>query len=127
MDKDLEQCLLFDFYDELLTEKQRRIFRLYYHEDLSLGEIAELVGISRQGVYDILKRAKTQLVELEGKLKLAKRHRRNQRLKERMLSNLEQLTEALHAQEDSLSKDLLYTVDGTLQQLTRDIQLVDAE
>jgi predicted DNA-binding protein YlxM (UPF0122 family) len=127
VDKDLEQCLLFDFYDELLTEKQRRIFRLYYHEDLSLGEIAELVGISRQGVYDILKRAKTQLVELEGKLKLAKRHRRNQRLKERMLSNLEQLTEALHAQEDSLSKDLLYTVDGTLQQLTRDIQLVDAE
>jgi predicted DNA-binding protein YlxM (UPF0122 family) len=127
VDKDLEQCLLFDFYDELLTEKQRRIFRLYYHEDLSLGEIAELVGISRQGVYDILKRAKAQLVELEGKLKLAKRHRRNQRLKERMLSNLEQLTEALHAQEDSLSKDLLYTVDGTLQQLTRDIQLVDAE
>ena len=66
MEKTLEQTLLFDFYDELLTDKQREIFRLYYHEDLSFGEIAEMFHISRQGVYDILKRAKGQILELEG-------------------------------------------------------------
>ena len=49
--------MLFDFYGELLTERQREFFDLYYNEDLSLTEIAENSGISRQGVRDVIVRA----------------------------------------------------------------------
>ena len=52
MDKTLTMTMLLDFYGELLTEKQRRYFDMYHNEDLSLSEIAELEGISRQGVWD---------------------------------------------------------------------------
>ena len=51
------RTMLFDFYGELLTEKQREYFDLHYNEDLSLAEIAALTGISRQGVWDIIRRA----------------------------------------------------------------------
>ena len=53
----LEMSLLFDFYGETLTEKQRELFDLYYNEDLSLSEIAEHAGITRQGVRDSIKRS----------------------------------------------------------------------
>ncbi|HHV44774.1 MAG TPA: YlxM family DNA-binding protein [Firmicutes bacterium] len=127
MEKTLEQTLLFDFYDELLTDKQREIFRLYYHEDLSFGEIAEMFHISRQGVYDILKRAKGQILELEGKLKLVQRYRHNQRVKERMLVSLQQLTDLLHDREAEVPRDLYETVERTLEQLQEDIRSVDAD
>jgi hypothetical protein len=53
--------LLFDFFGDLLTERQREFFDLYYNEDLSLGEIAENNGITRQGVRDIIVRARGTL------------------------------------------------------------------
>ena len=53
MAKNLEIALLFDFYGEMLTEKQRDVVELYYDDDLSLSEIAENEGITRQGVRDI--------------------------------------------------------------------------
>ena len=49
--------MLFDFYGELLTERQKEFYELYYDEDLSLSEIAENYGISRQGVRDVIVRA----------------------------------------------------------------------
>ena len=49
--------MLFDFYGEILTQRQKEFFDLYYNEDLSLGEIAENCGISRQGVRDVIVRA----------------------------------------------------------------------
>lgn len=52
----VERTMLFDFYGELLTEKQREYFDLHYNEDLSLAEIADIGGISRQGVWDIIRR-----------------------------------------------------------------------
>ena len=68
MKKDtLHMTMLFDFYSELLTEKQREYFDLYHNEDLSLSEIAEKAGISRHGVYDIVKRAEKILIETEDK------------------------------------------------------------
>ena len=69
--KPLEMSLLFDFYGETLTEKQRELFDLYYNEDLSLAEIAEHAGITRQGVRDSIKRAEAQLFDMESKLGLA--------------------------------------------------------
>ena len=62
--------LLYDFYGRLLTEKQRQVMELYHEENLSLAEIAEEFGISRQGVHDTLKKAEHLLTEYEDKLGL---------------------------------------------------------
>jgi predicted DNA-binding protein YlxM (UPF0122 family) len=78
MGKDMELSFLFDFYGEMLTDKQRDVFGLYYEEDLSLAEIAENTGITRQGVRDAVKRAEGQLREMEERLGLAKRFRKMQ-------------------------------------------------
>ncbi len=73
MAKNLEVSYLLDFYGELLTERQRNFLEYYYNEDLSLSEIAENEGITRQGVRDAIKRAEAQLFEAESKLKMAER------------------------------------------------------
>ncbi|MBQ3225710.1 MAG: YlxM family DNA-binding protein [Clostridia bacterium] len=65
--------MLYDFYGDMLTDKQKEAIELYYNEDLSLAEIAEPLGISRQGVRDNIKRGEKQLMELEEKLGLVKR------------------------------------------------------
>ena len=59
--------MLFDFYGELLTQRQKEFFDLYYNEDLSLAEIAENAGISRQGVRDVIVRAEAAMQEVEDK------------------------------------------------------------
>ena len=69
------RTMLFDFYGELLTEKQREYFDLHYNEDLSLAEIAALTGISRQGVWDIIRRAEATLRDIEAKTGLVARFR----------------------------------------------------
>lgn len=65
--------MLFDFYGDILTQRQRELFDLYYNEDLSLSEIAENCGISRQGVRDVIVRAEAAMTELEDKTGLVKR------------------------------------------------------
>ena len=76
MPKDLNMTLLYDFYGDLLTEKQQEAIELYYQEDLSLGEIAQNTGVTRQGVRDAIKRAEAQLLEWEDALGLAGRFAR---------------------------------------------------
>ena len=71
----MEIAWLFDFYGDMLTEKQRQVFALYYEEDLSLAEIAENQCITRQGVRDALKRAEAQMLDMEERLHLARRFR----------------------------------------------------
>ena len=73
MAKNLEVSFLLDFYGDMLTEKQRDAVDFYYNEDLSLSEIADNQGITRQGVRDAIKRAESQLYEMEERLGLAKR------------------------------------------------------
>ena len=65
--------MLFDFYGELLTDRQKEFFDLYYNEDLSLAEIAENYGISRQGVRDAIVRAEGTMSEMEEKTGIIKR------------------------------------------------------
>jgi len=65
--------MLFDFYGELLTEKQREYYDLHHNEDLSLSEIAEQNGLTRQGVWDIVRRAENTLLETEEKTGLLTR------------------------------------------------------
>ena len=72
-DSRLMRSMLLDFYGELLTEKQRECFDLHFNEDLSLSEIAEQCGISRQGVWDNIRRAEATLTDLEEKTGLVGR------------------------------------------------------
>ena len=73
MAKNLEISYLLDFYGEMLTKKQHDFLDYYYNDDLSLSEIAENEGITRQGVRDAVKRAENQLFEMEKSLGFAKR------------------------------------------------------
>ena len=73
MDKIYEQTLLYDFYGELLTEHQQKIYEDAVYNDMSLGEIAQEQGISRQGVHDMIKRCDKILNEYEAKLHLVER------------------------------------------------------
>ena len=66
--------MLFDFYGELLTEKQKELFNLYYNEDMSLTEISEIAGITRQGVRDAIVRAESVLRDTEDRLRLVRRY-----------------------------------------------------
>ena len=70
IEKMVEIGLLFEQYKELLTDKQKEIVALYYEEDYSLGEISENLNVSRQGVYDTLKRSEKILRDYEEKLHL---------------------------------------------------------
>lgn len=72
--KNLVFSILLDYYGPALTEKQREILTLYYDEDLSLAEIAETYGITRQGVRDAIKHGEATLTDLESKLGNARRH-----------------------------------------------------
>lgn len=73
MDKRYEEALLFDFYGELLTERQKQIFSEVIMEDYSLSEVAGEYGISRQGVHDMIRRCGKILEEYEEKLGLVRR------------------------------------------------------
>ena len=101
--KPLEMSLLFDFYGETLTEKQRELFDLYYNEDLSLAEIAEHAGITRQGVRDSIKRAEHALREMEDKLGLVARYGGTERCAEELMREVERLralnADTLHSSE----------------------------
>lgn len=73
MKKFVEQTLLYDFYGELLTERQQQVYESVVLEDYSLSEVAEDLGISRQGVHDMIKRCNHTLEEYESRLHLVEK------------------------------------------------------
>jgi len=79
IEKLVEIGILFDFYGKLLSKKQYTVIDLYYNHDLSLAEIGEELGISRQGVYDTLKRAEESLYQYEETLQLVNRFYSNRK------------------------------------------------
>ena len=91
---------LFDFYCKLLTEKQRDIFELYYFQDLSLGEIADYYNISRQAVYDVIKRTEILLYDYEEKLKLYESFL----FKKNKLNDMRNLLLSLNIKHDDINK-----------------------
>ncbi len=91
MEDTVHKTLMFDFYGPLLTERQQDIYRMYYAQDLSFGEIGEELGISRQAVYDIVKRSSTTLIEFENKLGLLAKFQEQQLMINKIEANLTEL------------------------------------
>lgn len=109
MEKIVEQNLLFDFYGELLTEHQQNVYQDAVFNDMSLSEVADNYGISRQGVHDLLKRCDRTMQEYENKLHLISRFAS---VKEK-LSKIREITDILE--------------EGSLQEGRRQIQRLTAE
>lgn len=82
MERIVEQGLLYDFYGELLTEHQRHIYEDVVFNDMSLSEIAEEQGISRQGVHDLIRRCDKILAGYEEKLKLVQKFNQTKKMVE---------------------------------------------
>ena len=105
----IDRALLLDFYGELLTEKQKKYWDLHWNEDLSLAEIAELDGLSRQGVWDILRRAEANLRDVEAKTGLIRRFLDRRAAVQSIRGELEDLLP-----ENDHSRALLAQLDGLI-------------
>ncbi|MBR5515577.1 MAG: DNA-binding protein [Clostridia bacterium] len=101
MDKNVNISLLVDFYGEMLSEKQKEAVDLYYNEDLSLSEIADITGLTRPGVRDRLVKSEAILKNLEEKLGLL---RRFEEMKEEISSIAKQLEEGTANPEDIIER-----------------------
>ena len=88
-EKDLSIGFLLDFYGDVLSERKRTVLDYYYNDDLSLAEVAQEIGISRQGVRDLIKKAEEELRFYEEKLGLAARFGRARESAERLQALLE--------------------------------------
>ena len=93
--------MLFDFYGEVLTPRLKEFFDLYYNEDLSLAEIAENYGISRQGVRDVIVRAAAIMTDLEDKTGLMKRFMLMQQQVQAILDAAEKIPPVTYRQYDN--------------------------
>jgi predicted DNA-binding protein YlxM (UPF0122 family) len=102
--------MLIDFYEPLLTEKQRTFLKLYFHDDYSLGEIAENFEISRQAVYEHIKRAEQTLEDYEAKLLLINKHEQRTKLTDDLTTLLQDCEPALKKQLTALF-DTMITID----------------
>ncbi len=96
--------VLLDFYGDMLTEKQKSFLEYYYNDDLSLSEIADNEGITRQGVRDSIKRAEAQLYEMEERLGLAKRFEQVRTGLNEILECAEEIND--HNMRTGLSRDI---------------------
>jgi predicted DNA-binding protein YlxM (UPF0122 family) len=111
-EKNMKIAYLLDFYAEVLDDHTRDIMRAYYNDDLSLAEIAEDEGISRQGIRHVVKKGEDQLMFLESKLGIAKQHEELVEINDALTRVITQLEESdAHAEcvnaLKKLSKNLL--------------------
>jgi predicted DNA-binding protein YlxM (UPF0122 family) len=103
----LEMTLLYDYYGELLTDRQRMCFDLYHNQDYSLSEIAQELQVSRQGVYDNLSRAEALLKNMEEKTGCVKRDLNNRKVMRTIRSAAKQLQSRSEAEVQDLAKIIL--------------------
>ena len=106
-----EIVLLLDFYGSALTERQRRTAELYFQEDLSLAEIAQMTGITRQGVRDGLKKAERTLYKMEDELGIAARFLRQKRLLLQTKTAVQALPEGAEKEE------ILHLIDEMIREI----------
>lgn len=106
-------ALLYDFYGDMLTDRQKEFYDLYYNEDLSLTEIAENYGITRQGVRDVIVRAEAILTELEDKTGIIRRFHKMQE----QFSQIERAVDTIAQRNDERYQD--DTVEELCNQVKR--------
>lgn len=112
MEKIVEQGLLYDFYGELLTEHQRTVYEGVVFNDMSLSEIAEEQGISRQGVHDLVKRCNKILAGYEEKLKLVQKFNQTKQM-------VEEIKELAGAYKKTGDKDLIDQIEALSEEIGR--------
>ncbi len=106
MEDRVEISLLMDFYKPLLTEKQKNIMELYFDDDLSLAEIAELNNTSRQAIHDLIKRCYKQLLTYENKLNLLQKSINREEKIIKLLKNFKEKYSISDKEYDMLKKEL---------------------
>ena len=117
LDNLYEISMLMDFYGALLSQRQQDVMRLYHEENCSLQEIAEELGISRQGVHEALKKAESALQGFEEKLGLVGRFRVQEDVLQKALRNIDSLLETCGDK----------TIRGGLLGIKRDINSIEEQ
>ncbi len=110
LEKRINQTVLFDLYSPILTKKQREVFELHELMDLSLGEIAEKTGISRQAAHDLLQRAIDRLTNLEHDLSFSKRVQQYE-------GYLERIREVTRSWQQELPESFVLQIDQIIDSL----------
>jgi len=103
----LEMTLLYDYYGELLTDRQRMCFDLYHNQDYSLSEIAQELQVSRQGVYDNLSRAEALLKNMEEKTGCVHRDLKNRKVMRTIVSAAQNLEQHSDSQVKAFAQTIL--------------------
>ena len=119
MSKELYFSTLLDFYGVMLNDRQRKVMENYYNEDLSLSEIALNIGISKQGVRDIIKRSEERLKTLDEKLKFIDLINKKETLSSQALSLIEKIKKGSNLEKDNLI--LLEKLRKIIESISRDI------
>ncbi len=114
-------AMLYDFYGDLLTSRQKEFYDLYYNDDLSLAEIAENYGITRQGVRDIIVRAERSLEDIEEKTGLIQRYHRTRaatKIIRQVCTQLQELNQ--NRLRDNDLDDLTIQLNDAIEELERE-------
>ncbi len=114
-------AMLYDFYGDLLTPRQKEFYDLYYNDDLSLAEIAENYGITRQGVRDIIVRAEKALEDIEEKTGLIQRYHRTRAATTTLRQLCTHLRELNHTKfGDGALEELAGQLENAIDELERE-------
>ena len=108
----IDMILLYDYYGDLLTDRQKECFELRYYQDLSLGEIGEELGISRQGVHDNLSRAEALLRNMEAKTGCAGRDQLCRKAAGSIMESARQLLEVEDPVVSALAERIISAAQG---------------
>lgn len=117
MEKFVVITYLFDFYQDLLTDKQRDLLKEYYFEDFSLGELSEQHQISRQSVFDTIKKAEQKLLDYENKLHLFAKHQEEQQVLLKIKDLCNHAAKRLEQPNDSDIKEAVVLIDGLINKI----------
>lgn len=117
MEKFVMITYLFDFYQELLTDKQRDLLKEYYFEDLSLGELSEQHGISRQSVFDTIKKAEQKLLDYEDKLHLFHKHQEEQQTLLKVKDLCQHMASRLTEEKPEAIQEVIALIEGLINKV----------
>lgn len=117
MEKFVEITYLYDFYESLLTDKQRDLLMRYYFDDLSLGELATTYNISRQSVFDTIKKAEQKMLDYEKKLGLWSKYVKQ----EKILTEVKEQLNALSKECNDKNKKQLDAINHLIDKLSSEM------